>query len=297
MEAVRTGLSDDKVGIEPFSLSDHPRLRSPHRRNRPPRRLRSRRPSPDRQYLLDRRDLRGLHRPHSRHHQTHPNRLLPQDRLRRDRLRAWRETERTGQPANRRRLQARFAAAGDAMEAAEVAAVIERRGGSLGRGHDPGGAGGVPRHRFTIADQLQPGRPDREHGQVLLKRAIADQQAQQVSLRRAARAFPSAERAVVVQDDLVARLQAAGFDPFDLQHVRGPAGDAPDAVIRRQPQRMPLARGESEHRLRSRPEESGAGAVWDDASRLRGDVGGAGVFMGSRGARDQVAPRVPGFSA
>ena len=234
--------------------------------------------------------LRALHRSvgiEQSAQQPLDERRAPALDLRRDRLRAWRETERTGQPANRRRLQARFAAAGDAMEAAEVAAVIERRGGSLGRGHDPGGAGGVPRHRFTIADQLQLGRPDREHGQVLLQRAIADQQAQQVSLRRAARAFPSAERAVVVQDDLVARLQAAGFDPFDLQHVRGPAGDAPDAVIRRQPQRMPLARGESEHRLRSRPEESGAGdgialAVDHRGERPADEVGHLARPLGGR---------------
>ena len=102
---------------------------------------------------------------------------------------------------------ARFAAPRDGpLEALEIRAVRQRGRCSLRCLHDAartcsGECGRALRHLAQL------GSPHRDHGLVALECAVADEQAEQVAFGLAALAIPAAERAVIVQDDLVTRTQ------------------------------------------------------------------------------------------
>ena len=67
---------------------------------------------------------------------------------------------------------------------------------------------------------------------------------------------PSCKRAMVVQHDLVTRLERARSSPVQVHGVASPLQHSPDQVIRRQPQRVAFPGLQREHRLRPGREEA-----------------------------------------
>ena len=90
----------------------------------------------------------------------------------------------------------------------------------------------------------------------MLKRAVTDQQADQIAFLPRARTLPPRQAPVVVQHQLVARPEVASIDPCALDQVTRLARDATHRMVRRQPKLMPLACAQAQNRLRSRGEKA-----------------------------------------
>jgi hypothetical protein len=108
----------------------------------------------------------------------------------------------------------------------------------------------------SAGDELELRCPGRQHGLVVLQRAVADQQPDEVTLGLGVRAVPSEQRAVVVQQHLIARAQRAGCRPFRLDGVAGLAVHAAHGVVGGQAQRVALGGAQREHRLAAGFEEA-----------------------------------------
>ncbi len=192
----------------------------------------------------------------------------------RDGFVAGRCTERQRQLAQRTRGQAALAAGGNRpLPAAKVRAVRQCRQRFVSGLHD---AGDARRACIDIAaDHAKLARPHRQQRLVLLDLAIADQQADQIALGMRALTFPTVDRAVIAQRNLIARLQSAGLAPLAVRQVVCALRDAAQRVIRRQPQRMAFARTQDEHRLGAGGEEArqfgGVGLAIDNGDESLAD--------------------------
>ena len=173
---------------------------------------------------------------------------------RRDALVANAQPQAEGQITQCSAGQAGFAAVSQrTLEALEVGTMRQRGGSGLGRLHD---AIAGAQDRTVLADQAQLGRPDRQHGLVGLQRAVTQQQADQVAFGLVALTAPAGQCPVIVEHDLVARLQLAGLHPVEFQAVTGLAGDTAHAVVGGQAQAVALAGTQAQHRLVSGLEET-----------------------------------------
>jgi hypothetical protein len=176
--------------------------------------------------------------------------------LRRQCLGAGAHPPRVREIAQSRRAETRLPAARDRpLEAAEIGAVGEWRHGGLDGRHDPRRAGARPRDR-GVADAAKLGRPHREHRLFIPQPAVADQEAEEVAVALAALALPFRQLTMVVQGDLVARMQRRCRHPFELACIPGHPSHAMDEMIGCESQRIALAGDEPHDRTRAGPEES-----------------------------------------
>ena len=98
-------------------------------------------------------------------------------------------------------------------------------GNSCGRNHVP-----------AVGDFQCNGIPNTKHSFVVLERAIADQQTDQIALLFIVRATPSLHGTMIVQHDFIVGTQITRFDPLRFTRVARHTTNAQHRMVSSQPQ-------------------------------------------------------------
>ena len=125
----------------------------------------------------------------------------------------------------------------------------------FGGAHDTGNPGGR-KHFSAVGDFQRDGIPNAEHGFVVLERAIAYQQADQIALVFTVRAAPCLHGAMIVQHDLIVAAQFTRFYPFRFTCMACHAGNTQHRMVGGQPQGMSFGSFQAHHRFGAGEEEA-----------------------------------------